>query len=861
MDIDDEDDEIDDVFSSDDDSQDSSSKNDNLENAKDKVEDAKNKIEDAKDLVDKIKNNSNKSGTPEGPNTGPKKENAGQNNSGNSGNSQSNGSNNAGNSSNGNSSNSGNASTGGKGTNSANSGTTGGSGSTSTGATGGSSGTAGTGSTATGSTGGVAGSGSATAGSGAAGGSSAAGASAGGATAGTSGAAAGGAAASGGAAAGGAAAGGAAAGGAAVALGPIILIIIVVILIIIMIIGILSFFIDGLGLIGEKVLQFADGLWTTVKSGFVGADEAQVKKENIIDIGTYLEQMGYELEGFGFLDSNGKNVTTEDTFEDDTNGTRKVKNSDGKVILERKITKSADGQIIEGDITNIESNCIWSYLVAENRTYLVDNKTWNVSGIWEFMFGGEDTAGSGMICLVDSSGNYIMPNLIFDLFGGKLKSISIDRENKQMIVDLDNYKYSYSLDGWTGKYGKSLEFLLTLHLATMSPEFAKEVALDSDFDAKVGVALEDITATVKLLTQNGEEITEDNYEELGFTEDEWKAIEEYNREIKTYTPYIYNVKNHWFYKSIDFSNSYEHVTNPLYPDDDSEGKFTYEYEYVGLGDDDDILANRNLIVREVRASDIYQVSEPVVEKRTYNSEELSLQTILLGGTPENENTEEKYKFYIYDGSPMSEDRTEREKRYIMQKVGAGENSKYVMDTRFFQYAFAILESVHTQDAEYILRDLKELFYNLGIEVEGQDDEEEIGELEWLLPSYTPINWDPMFNTTETELKISAKTDTKSGFEKDIDVVMPANGKVVKISDDEDGTQTVKIEFTGSDDKTLEGKTIYIRGIVSNLTVGQVYNRGTNIGKTSTKDITIIMTNKNHAVITNVDKYLYPPENN
>lgn len=817
MDINDEDEDLDDVFSSEDDeSQDSSSVSDKLENAKNKVEDAKNKIDDAKELVNEIKNKNNKSGTPDSPNAGPKKENTEKGTSGESGSPKTSGNSEAGNTTHGKTSAYGSNAT--------------------TPATGESGATMGGATTGTGSV-----------------------ASTSGTAAGTSGATAGGA--SAGAATGEAAAGGAAAGaragvatGGVAALGPIILIIIAVILLIIMVIGFLSFLIDGLGLIGEKILQFADGLWTTVASVFVGLDEAQVKKENIIEIGTYLEQMGYELEGFGFLDSNGKSVTTEDTFNEDGSGTRKIKNSDGKVILERKITKTADGQIEEGEITNIESNCIWSYLVAENRTYLVDNQTWNIAGIWNFMFGDASTAGSGMICLVDSEGNYLSS------LDGKVNSISIDREKKQMIIELDNYKYSYSLDGWTGKFGKSLEFLLTLHLATMSPDFTKEVALAEKFDAKVGIALEEINANITLLTQDGTEITKDNYAELGFSEEEWAAIKKYNGEIKTYTPYIYNVKRHWFYKDIDFSNAYAHETNELYPEDNSEGKFTYEYEYVGLGNDDDILINRNLIVREVRQSDIYQVSEPEVEKRTYNSEELSLQTILLGGTPGNENTDEDYQYYIYNGSPISKGKEEREKRYIIEKITSGDNAEYVMDTRFFQYAFAILESVHTQDSEYILRDLKELFYNLGIDIEGQDDEE-IGELEWILPDYSPTNWDPMFNTNETELKINAKTDNRSGFEKDIDVVMPGEGKVVKVSDDEDGTQTLKIEFTGKDDKTLEGKTIYIRGVISSINVGQVYSRGTTIGKTGSKDITIIMTNKNHSVITNVDRYLYPPEEN
>ena len=148
----------------------------------------------------------------------------------------------------------------------------------------------------------------------------------------------------------------------------------------------------------------------------------------------------------------------------------------------------------------------------------------------------------------------------------------------------------------------------------------------------------------------------------------------------------------------------------------------------------------------------------------------------------------------------------------MQKVEFDGEEKYVMDTRFFQYAFAILESVHTQDAEFILRDLKELFSSLGVDVEGNTD-------------------------TSEEAGSTLKTN---------------------ILENED-TQTVAIEFTGQDDEKLKGITIYISGITvdSSVQVDNTYERGTKIGTTTNNDITIIMKDKNQSVITNVDNYLHP----
>ena len=772
-----------------------------LDDASDKIKNAKDKIDNARNLVEKIKNKSNKSDSQENPNAKEPKQSKTNSNSE-------------------------NASGGKQGTTGETGGTgTGGSGAGGTGASG-----AGAGGTAAGG-------------------------------AGTGGAAAGGAGASG-AAAGGAATTGATAATAATPVGWVILIIIVVVLLILMIVGFLSFFIDGLGLITEKLLKFADGIWTSVVSVFVGKDEATIKAENIIEIGDYLEGMGYELEGYGFLNSNGKSVTTEDNVGEDGKGKRIIKNSDGEVILEREITQAEDGTITEGKITKMESNCIWTYLKAENRTYLIDNETFSIKSMWDFWFGGKHTPGAGMILITDEDGNYENSYTPWD---NAVRHVSIDRERKEMIVELDNYKYSYSLDGWAGKYGKSLEFLLTLHLATMSPDFAKEVASNENFNAQVWIGLEEVEGTVTIINEYGEEITESNYEANGLTEEQWEAIDNYNGTIKTYTPYIIRVSNHWFYKDIIFRNKkneidvYETIENNSYPYDNTPNKdFTYIYEYVGLGSSNDNLTDNKLYIREVRKADIYQKSEPLVIKRGYKAGELSLQTILLGGDPGSENTIEDYKYHIYNGSPILEG-AEREKRYIIEKLEYGENSEYAMDTKMFQYAFAILESVHTQDAEYVLRDLKELFLSLGIEFEGKDETEEASQLQWIIQDYIPVNWDPMFNTSETEMKITAKTNSQKGFEPLLNVLMPADGKIKKVSDNGDGTKTIKIEFTGEDEIKLKGKTIYLRGISSNIEAEESYERGEVIGKTARRDITVIMTNKNHSAITNVDDYLYPPE--
>lgn len=46
---------------------------------------------------------------------------------------------------------------------------------------------------------------------------------------------------------------------------------------------------------------------------------------------------------------------------------------------------------------------------------------------------------------------------------------------------------SYSLDGWTGRYGMPVDFLLTIHLATLMPDLAYDMT--QNFDTVVNILL------------------------------------------------------------------------------------------------------------------------------------------------------------------------------------------------------------------------------------------------------------------------------------------------------------------------------------------------------------------------------------
>lgn len=443
--------------------------------------------------------------------------------------------------------------------------------------------------------------------------------------------------------------------------------------------------------------------------------------------------------------------------------------------------------------------------------------------------------------------------------------------------------------------GKSFEFLLTLHTATQAPDFVYDIVTEEEFDTKVNVALRETEATIKLKLPdpNNEdqliEITEENYASLGLSAEQWGAVYEYTKEpIKTFTPFITSVKNHW-YKDLDFSHCYVVSKNNPDTTEDDEA-FTSTYQYVGLEEDEnnDILSGiENLYVEEVRTEDIFQIKEPAVKKNELIKE------MLLGGKEGEENREEKYKYYIYNGSEIPKEGLKKD--YIIKKMKL-EDGTEKLNTRGFTYAFAILEAVHTEDAEYILRDLKELSKEIGIdldETEGdKGGDEEIEPLVWPIVTlkkdengkaipYKPIVWDPIYDAQNPKVIIRHQAQGTVGFEKDLNVVMPAAGEIVQIIKEEEryneenkteGEQAstretslgdaVKIKFTGAGNRPdLKDMYIYISGLKldDNIKEKSTYSAEEVIGKTIETDITIIMTDNRRKVVYNVDDYIVPEE--
>lgn len=201
--------------------------------------------------------------------------------------------------------------------------------------------------------------------------------------------------------------------------------------------------------------------------------------------------------------------------------TRKGDEVEYTKVLQRKISEATideSSRLITyevGEAEYIDSDFIRAYLASDNRTYMFnDGKTLN----WfEQLFHGlfsEDRFTKSVNGLIN-----IDPEMVESLESDSQDSnteeydgeIHLVREEKKLYIppgkEVGQYEpdYIYDLNGWAGKYGKPLEFLLTLHLATLAPDFTYAVALgDERLDTKVNIKFYQTGYSRKLLL-NGED--------------------------------------------------------------------------------------------------------------------------------------------------------------------------------------------------------------------------------------------------------------------------------------------------------------------------------------------------------------------
>ena len=365
----------------------------------------------------------------------------------------------------------------------------------------------------------------------------------------------------------------------AAAMGPVIFWASVVIVAIIIIIGIIMFFETMPGMVMEKLKTIGKIIANAWNAWWGGDTTTFIEEKMIYEALDYLKEMDYDLKGYGFLT---------DYVDGEEDG---YKVNDDKKIIEA------------------HSDYIKAYMISDNYVYTIKNHNLNTNGwnaFWNHIkdfFGGTFSAKftRGLIAVykegsagLGSRGSYYSDTGLFNT-----DEMKLDVEAKKLTLRKGrNGKMEYDLDGWTGRYGMPMDFLMSIHLATMMPDLAYDMSmhfnteiillLKSVNDSQIGAAYGDSHITYEDIRsaadQEGWLLRGGNFSEVEATAamekfniekpdiepyKNWsneKFMQEildqlkgfYDSDYSYYIPYIESVQNHWYrnvYYAINNSNS------------------------------------------------------------------------------------------------------------------------------------------------------------------------------------------------------------------------------------------------------------------------------------------------------------------
>ena len=320
-----------------------------------------------------------------------------------------------------------------------------------------------------------------------------------------------------------------------------------IILAIIVLIGLIMSFTIMPGNFLGKAKQFVEGMmkgfcglvWGDSTSS-IGNDSDEVK-----DLANYIQNMGYDIQGYGFGDVEYKDEAEREEVKEAANEVRDNA-IDGKrnyvtdqqatqggeikkVFGLQAVTTVSSDQYADGDemyritgrFSSKNNDYLRAYLSAEAATYT--EARYSIKGWFNELgdailkglndiFGGHSSsdwedpgdvgvksASTGMLNFTNAGGNDIF-NSTWD---GSPTKIKIDVKNKKLILyekalSLGLWKiqwgqtFSVDLSNWTAIYGRPLELFLALHLSSMMPDLPYQIAVDQAFNTKVNIELQDV---------------------------------------------------------------------------------------------------------------------------------------------------------------------------------------------------------------------------------------------------------------------------------------------------------------------------------------------------------------------------------
>ncbi len=364
------------------------------------------------------------------------------------------------------------------------------------------------------------------------------------------------------------------------ALAPYLTIAAAVILAIIIAVGIATFLVTMPGMVMGSIRDAAKG-WVEGLLSALGLDStAMIDDEDINPVLDSLESMGYDIKGYGFL--------TEYATSSDTSGGSYLDTDTGVVRYSED-----SGEHTEDSIKKAYSDFVFTYLMSDNYMYTVKNfnlDTQNgdhwynklfavITGYYVRLFElftgchyFSEAWGKGLIAIYHENGFGVKGSFYQDSL---FSDIDINPDKKTMTIKRAfGKKIEYNLDGWTGRYGVPLEFLISIHMGTMMPDLAYSLA--TSFPTEV----------IMLLHSTGD---------------------------NTYIPYISKVENHW-YRDVYFVNEdkpfiqvdeeYEDVMKERWTlyETHEEGKLRGEYKLYAINSSGDYATDTSQIRNYSNAS-------------------------------------------------------------------------------------------------------------------------------------------------------------------------------------------------------------------------------------------------------------------
>ena len=328
-------------------------------------------------------------------------------------------------------------------------------------------------------------------------------------------------------------------------------------------------------------------------------------------------------------------------------------------------------------------------------------------------------------------------------------------------------------------------------------------------------------------------------------------------------PYIQSVTNHWYYNDIDFSKGvYRKATT-------AKKKILYE----SADEENSALSKHNIEVEldaTLTADEgiVYQVCEPeATGPNRHILEIFSDKYYKYDGTVETAKKIENAKLYEkYGTESIGQDVTYNgEKHTIEEPTVEKEEVSFEENKADALTAFSILENMHSEEAEFAYRNLKDLVINLGYFNKDELTSDLKNAMLWLIKS----------NNKNEEFEVEKDANEYGMVIKGVngrEVIAPEN---CKVSVDDEGVVTLK--FKKMSDETVEllkyiyekdykninpdilvGLTMKIKGL-ENVKTG-IAKRGETIG-TATSELNVVMFDIDKSIIENIEEYMVQEHNN